>query len=95
MLLKFTINQRLKNIPAGEYNERLKELLSQIDVPYNTFRDWRNIKYGEAKSIPADKLKLIADFFGCSMEDLFTQNEDSQKMIDKVLKSQKITTPKQ
>lgn len=74
-MLKYTLNDKLNNIPHGEYSSRLKELLTILDVPKSTFHDWRRIQIHERRSIPAEKLIMIAKFFGCPIEEMISTSK--------------------
>jgi hypothetical protein len=88
-MLKYLIDEKLSNLPAKEYDEKIKELITVLDVTKSTFYDWRNLTHKDTRDIPATKLLIISKFFGCTMESLFNP-EPARKKEANILKRQKI-----
>lgn len=55
------------------------ELASLCKVHVQSIYKWSNIKQYEEHSIPADKLRIISNKFGVSMEEMYTIDENSDQ----------------
>lgn len=75
MLLKYTIQERLPNPATNrkEYCQALEELRLRLGLGYDAFYAVRKAPIGSKKSATGDQLLIMADFFGCTMEELYTE----------------------
>ena len=55
--------------------DTIKSLATKCQVTEMGMRLWIYMSYSNTGSIPSDKLKIIADHYGISMEEMYTQGE--------------------
>jgi len=67
---KYNILKFLKKLPYNEYVIAKRKLPVACKVSKRTFERWLYVNKEERLEISADKLALIANFFGCSIEQL-------------------------
>ena len=68
---KYTILERLKSLPHKEFTASKKRLAKLIGKSTRTFERWLYATADDNQEIPANALRLIALYLGCSMEELF------------------------
>ncbi len=61
---KYKILERLKQLPYSEYRIAKEKLPIALDVSKRTFERWLYLTKVDKGEIPADKLAIIASFFG-------------------------------
>ncbi len=67
---KYNILKFLKKLPYNEYAIAKRKLPVACRVSKRTFERWLYVTKEERLEISADKLAVIARFFGCSIEEL-------------------------
>lgn len=77
--MSYILKYRLKEL-RKEKGIKMVTLLTLCQVTEMTIRRWEVIAINEDYSIPSDQLKKIADFFGLSMEDMYTENLAYEKV---------------
>ena len=65
------ILDKLNSLPHREFTIAKNKLPIALDVSKRTFERWIYTKLGERLEIPADKLAIIANYFGGTIEELF------------------------
>lgn len=68
---KYTIYQKLNQLPHDEYRIAKHKLPMALKVNKRTFLRWVYLYKDERLEIPADKLAIIAKFLGCSVDEMF------------------------
>ncbi len=63
-MYKYLINEKLANLPMREYKNALKLIPLILGISPNTFLNYRNIKAGEKKDIPYEKVVQLEKMFG-------------------------------
>jgi len=69
-LLKYKILQ-LKN----EKGISMMDIATKCQVNLKTAYNWANIEKNSEQKMPADELKILAELFGVTMEDMFTEDK--------------------
>ncbi|HCQ30238.1 MAG TPA: hypothetical protein DIU39_08135 [Flavobacteriales bacterium] len=67
---KYTIDEKLKNLPKDKYKQALKEIPKYLDISERQFQNYRYAKKDSKTNITADKLHKLSKYFNCTMEDL-------------------------
>jgi|GEM_PF-4360363 len=72
-VLKYNIDKKLTATAEGgkDYYRRVNELREKLGVCRSVFWEWRTLTVNDSKDIPAGKLKVIADYLGCTTDELF------------------------
>src|SRR5690554_97156 len=68
---KYRILELLDKLPYRDHKMAMSRIPIAIGVSKTTFSDWRYIKEDSSRMIPAEKLYLIATFFGVEVKDMF------------------------
>jgi hypothetical protein len=69
-MYKYLINENLSNLPMKDYKNALKVIPLVLGVSPNTFLNYRNIKAGEKKTFPNQKVVQLEKMFGLSAGEL-------------------------
>lgn len=67
-ILKYRLLELKKN-----NGDTIRSLATKCQVTEMGMRKWLFMKADNLGSIPSDKLKILADHYGCQMEDLYTK----------------------
>jgi mRNA-degrading endonuclease RelE of RelBE toxin-antitoxin system len=67
---KYTIDEKLKNLPKEQYKQALIELPKLLNISDRQFQNYRYAKKNSKTNMTADKLHLLSKYFNCTMEDL-------------------------
>lgn len=68
---KYLIHQKLRQLRHDEYLVAKQKLPTVLNVNKRTFQRWMYLTLEDRLEIPADKLAILAKYFGCKMEDMF------------------------
>lgn len=69
-ILKYRLLELKKN-----NGDTIRNLATKCQVTEMGMRNWLFMKKSSTASIPSDKLKILADHYGISMEDMYTKEE--------------------
>lgn len=76
MRYKYKLNHLLSLLPDGIYPEYVSAYLEvNHGIDYDTFERDRHVKYGSEEVIPQDRMKIYADMFKVSEEDLLSSTK--------------------
>jgi len=70
MNYKYSIKEKLWQLPMREYKKVRKELPKLLGKTLRTFDRYCSIKVDEFADIPAQDLDLIASYLNCTADDL-------------------------
>lgn len=66
---KYNIKRRLLDVP-GKFQHNKYKLCIEANITERTFDKYLDTEKSDEYSIPSDKLKAIATFFNCTMDQL-------------------------
>lgn len=98
MIYLCNIKQIFIIIMSNQYKYKIKELISAQNIEQadladhcrksrQTISNWCNIPVGSTSKIPRMALHDIADFFGCSVSELYTNTSDAPITRSKIYKA--------
>ena len=64
IMFKYCINDFLIELPMKDYRKAIKIIPRAINVSFNTFSNYRNIKISDEQDIPHQKVVLMEKIFG-------------------------------
>lgn len=71
---KYTLWRKWQDLTAHEQQAAYKVLCSAMCIDVRTFKNWMYIRADDAtKAISADYLFQLATFFGCKVEQMWTE----------------------
>ena len=79
ILFKYKIKEYFDSLPHGDYLLGKKNLPKALGINKRTFEKYIYTKINEKYSMPADHLRIVANFFQCTMEELFNAAPELHK----------------
>ena len=70
-VLKYRLSTKLNALPHKEYRIAMAKLPMVCQTSQRTFYRWLSLEKNDKQEIPADKLAILAKYFGCSVEEMF------------------------
>ena len=74
---KYTIWLRFQSLTRAEQRITKNVLPSLLGISPRTFELWMYYKKEDSKTIPADMLYRLASFFGCDINEMWTEAPES------------------
>jgi len=86
--LKYSILEKLQNLPKKKFEVSKRKLPIALNISNITFSKWLYIKVGESAEIKISYLRILANFFNCTVEELCNEtikevNYDNIKDLQK------------
>lgn len=72
-LYKYKIKQKVDFLPYHESLKARRMLPRMLDINKRTFEKYMYTAIDDRYEMPAGHLAMLAQYFGCSMEELFTK----------------------
>lgn len=86
---KYNINNLLDRLPSKERTIALQQIPAAIETSMTNFNRWRGFKKGDIRQIPADKLLMIARYFGVTINEMFDFEISTPTHQEMMLRNQK------
>lgn len=83
---KFTIQERLNNLPWSQRPKSRKDILSLLEVSTSTLYRILNAKPTDKQELSSTNLFRISNYFNCAPKDIFSEPEDLSGMLPDVTK---------
>jgi len=83
--LKYRIKNKLESLPYREYMGAVDILPEMLEISQASFQRYLSAKVDDDVSIPVEELIILAEFFGCRVEELLNY-KPKQKTPKKILK---------
>lgn len=87
-IYKYRINDILVNLAMKDYHKALKVIPKAIGVSSNTFTNYRNIKLGDVRDIPHQKVIMLEIMFGLKpggLENFHTECKPIRQILDEFI----------